>query len=75
MPIDYRPALALPIALLLAACSGADREPAPGAMTTGEAKALAEAAEMLEQQRHGDSAARETLPDAAPSATPGPRAT
>lgn len=35
----------------LAACSPADNEPGPGGVTVGEARALDEAAEMLEQQR------------------------
>lgn len=41
--------LALP--LLLAACGPSDSDPAPGGVTVGEAKALDEAAEMIEQRR------------------------
>ncbi|WP_338447019.1 hypothetical protein V5F89_04305 [Pelagerythrobacter marensis] len=37
--------------LLLASCGPADNEPGPGGVTVGEAKALDEAAEMLEQRR------------------------
>lgn len=48
-------------ALTLAGC-GNDNDSGPGGVTVGEARALDEAAEMLEQQR---------LPDAA-SATPTP---
>lgn len=43
----------LPLAFLmaLAACSKADNEPGPGGVTMGEARALDEAAEMIEAQR------------------------
>ncbi|MXO60764.1 hypothetical protein GRI89_14570 [Altererythrobacter salegens] len=37
--------------LLLAACGSGDNDPGPGGVSVGEAKALDEAAEMLEQQR------------------------
>ncbi|MFC3098058.1 hypothetical protein [Alteraurantiacibacter palmitatis] len=37
--------------LLLAACGGSDTDPGPGGVTVGEARALDEAAEMLDQQR------------------------
>ena len=35
----------------LGACSPADQEPGPGAVTASEAEALEQAAEMLEEQR------------------------
>ena len=38
-------------ALLLAACSRTDNEPGPGGVTVSEAKALDEAAEMLESRQ------------------------
>ncbi len=42
----------VPIVLLtLAACHKADNEPGPGGVTMGEARALEEAAEMIEAQR------------------------
>jgi hypothetical protein len=41
---------ALPLALL-ASCGPADNDPGPGGVTVGEAKALDEAAEMIEQRR------------------------
>jgi len=44
----------LPIAfalLALTACGKADNEPGPGGVTVGEAKALDEAAEMIEAER------------------------
>lgn len=58
--------------LALAACEPADNEPGPGGVTVGEAKALDEAAEMLEQRRlppeaFGRPAASEGEPAAQPS--------
>lgn len=47
--MTHRALLALP--LLLAACGPADNEPGPGGVTVGEARALDEAAEMLDQRR------------------------
>jgi hypothetical protein len=38
-------------ALALAGCGASDNDPGPGGVTVGEARALDEAAEMLEQQR------------------------
>lgn len=44
--------LILPLALIaLAACSKQDNAPGPGGVSVGEAKALDEAAEMVEGQR------------------------
>ncbi len=44
--------LAPPAALLLlAACSKADNDPGPGGVTMGEARALDDAAQMIEAQR------------------------
>lgn len=37
--------------LVLAGCGKADNEPGPGGVTMGEARALDEAAEMIEAQR------------------------
>jgi hypothetical protein len=37
--------------LVLTACGKADNEPGPGGVTMGEARALDEAAEMIEAQR------------------------
>lgn len=42
------PALLLP---LLAACGASDTDPGPGGVTVGEARALDEAAEIIEQRR------------------------
>jgi hypothetical protein len=49
-------------ALLLGACGGGDNDPGPGGVTVGEARALDEAAEMLDARRPTDEA---------PAATPG----
>lgn len=49
---NFRPDPALLLAaLLLAGCGKADNAPGPGGVTVGEAKALDEAAEMVEAQR------------------------
>lgn len=45
-----RPVL-LVLPFLLAACGQSDTDPGPGGVTVGEAKALDEAAEMIEQRR------------------------
>lgn len=37
-------------AILLSACGPAENDPGPGGVTVGEAKALDEAAEMLDEQ-------------------------
>jgi hypothetical protein len=42
---------ALSLALLLMACGAGDNDPGPGGVTVGEARALDEAAEMLDAQR------------------------
>ena len=55
-------------ALLLAGCGPNDTDPGPGGVTVGEARALDEAAEMLDEQRLPP----EALPSAEPGATPGP---
>lgn len=53
-------------ALAVSACSGeADRQAAPGAISEGEARALDEAAKMLDAQRLPEGA----LPDVEPSDT------
>lgn len=43
--------IALSLIALLAACGPADNDPGPGGVTVGEARALDEAAEMLEARR------------------------
>jgi len=58
-------------ALLLAGCGPNDTDPGPGGVTVGEARALDEAAEMLDEQR----LPADALPPTAPSATPTPEET
>jgi hypothetical protein len=58
--------------LLLAACGQADSDPGPGGVTVGEARALDEAAEMLDKQRLPAGATNvPAKPSPAPSASPG----
>jgi hypothetical protein len=62
----HRPLFAL---LLLFGCGPNDSDPGPGGVTVGEARALDEAAEMLEQRRLPPEAL------ATPTGTPSPAAT
>ena len=62
-----RLALASALALTLAACGSADDARGAGGVTAGEARALDEAAEMLEQRRLPPEAFE---PAPAPEATP-----
>lgn len=55
--------------LALAACSPADNEPGPGEVTVGEAKALNEAAEMIDARRLPAEAVPQPVASATPSAT------
>lgn len=62
---------------LLAACGHRDTAPGPGGVTVGEARALDEAAAMLDQQRlppgaleHGKAPRQQGAPFAAPSTSP-----
>jgi hypothetical protein len=56
--------------LVLAACGESDTDPGPGGVTVGEAKALDEAAEMIEARQLPEDA----LKPGAGSATPTPTA-
>jgi hypothetical protein len=68
LPRPGRALLAVvPATLALAACGGGDNDPGPGGVTVGEARALDEAAEMLDERRPPDTAS--------PSASPSPPAT
>jgi hypothetical protein len=58
---------------LLAACGQRDTDPGPGGVTVGEAKALDEAAEMIEARRLPEEAPASGTP--APSPSPSPSAT
>ena len=46
-----RTLLAATAAVLLAGCGAGDNDPGPGGVTVGEARALDEAAEMLDERR------------------------
>ena len=63
-----RRTLALAAILLLAACGKADNEPGPGSVTVGEARALDEAAEMVEGQRLPPELVQPAAPAPAPAA-------
>ena len=58
---------ALALALLAAGCSRTENEPGPGGVTVSEAKALDDAAAMLES-RDGDEATAQASADDAPAA-------
>ncbi|MCB5425545.1 hypothetical protein H0274_09770 [Altererythrobacter sp. CC-YST694] len=65
-----RAALAVSPALLLAACGPNDTDPGPGGVTVAEARALDEAAEMIEQRRLPDAALEEGAQAPAATQTP-----
>lgn len=65
-----RPAAFAFSALALGSCGPADSYPGPGGVTVGEARALDEAAEMLEQQRLPDEALKQGDAEASPTAAP-----
>ena len=67
----------LAAALLLAGCGPSETDPGPGGVTVGEARALDEAAEMLDEQRLPTEAlppATEKAPEAEQAAETGPAA-
>ena len=64
-------ALALIALAVLAACSKSDNAPGPGGVTIGEARALDEAAEMIEQRRMPAAALRSRTPST-PASTEAP---
>lgn len=51
----------------LASCGPAENDPGPGGVTVGEARALDEAAEMLDERQANPDAATEPRGDAAPN--------
>lgn len=59
------------VPLALAACGPGENDPGPGGVTVEEARALDDAASMLEERRLPPDAL-ETPPGPAPSATPAP---
>jgi hypothetical protein len=60
--------------LLLGACGQRDTDPGPGGVTVGEARALDEAAEMIEARRLPDDAVASGTPAPSPSPSPSPSA-
>lgn len=56
----------------LAACGQGENEAGPGGVTAGEARALDEAAQMLDARRLPPEALRPTRPGAAAEAAPAP---
>ena len=66
---DIMRALALFSLALVTACGPAENDPGPGGVTVGEAKALDEAAEMLEERRLPPDALPSASATAAPSAS------
>jgi hypothetical protein len=57
---------------LLAACGQRDTDSGPGGVSVGEARALDEAAAMLEQKRLPPAAIAPAAPPAAPGPSPAP---
>lgn len=55
---------------LLAACGQSDNDPGPGGITVGEARALDEAAEMIESRRPPAPEASAPVPSPAPTNSP-----
>lgn len=60
---------ALAACILVGACGQADTDPGPGGVTVGEARALDQAAEMLDQQRLPAEALEEPADAPAPAST------
>ena len=69
---DMRTKTVLLAAVLLAACGERDTDPGPGGVTVGEARALDEAAEMIESRRLPDEALAAPTPAPSVSASPSP---
>jgi len=59
--------LALLAGALLAGCGQNDTDPGPGGVTRGEARALDDAAEMLDEQQLPEDALSSPAPSASPS--------
>lgn len=65
-----RTALSLIALLALAACGKSDNAPGPGGVTLGEAKALDEAAEMIEKRQYPAGSPETAAPATAATAAP-----
>jgi hypothetical protein len=66
-----RPILALLPFILLSSCGKSDNDSGPGGVTVGEARALDQAAEMIEQRRMPAAALRSRTPST-PASTEAP---
>lgn len=55
------------LSFALGSCGPAENDPGPGGVTVGEARALDEAAEMLDERQANPDAATEPRADAAPN--------
>ena len=69
-PLRIGPILTTLAALALTGCGKADNDAGPGGVSVGEAKALDEAAQMLEAQRLPAEAAAAASPAPTPAAKP-----
>lgn len=67
-----REAFLLGALAVLSGCGDADTDPGPGGVTVGEARALDQAAEMLDQQRLPNEALAEPSPSPAATETAAP---
>ena len=67
-----RALLILPATLALAACGPGENEPGPGGVTVGEAKALDEAAAMLDERRSPAAGVAQVPAPQPPDATAAP---
>ncbi len=69
-----QPLLAIFLLAFVAACGSSDNDPGPGGVTVGEARALDEAAEIIEQQRLPEEALPPSEGEAAPTPPKGRQA-
>jgi len=69
-PLRLAPILTALVALALTGCGKADNDAGPGGVSVGEAKALDEAAQMLDAQRLPTEAAAAASPAQTPAAKP-----
>lgn len=68
-----RHAIALALTATLIACGPGENDPGPGGVTAGEAKALDEAAEMIEQRRLPPEVLATPAEQSTDAATPAPK--
>jgi hypothetical protein len=65
--------LMLAVPLFLASCGQGENDPGPGGVTVGEARALDDAAEMLDQRRSPADGAAVIAAPLPPTPTPAPK--